>query len=491
MTLGANSAPEKTIGDRTVALGAMASSAANVIKAVLQLLLLPVMARLLGPDEFGLYALAMPTVTLVALLADGGLGASLAREDESVTLVWSTAFWALLLLGLVLAVGTSMLGVLLGYLSQQPRLPGMIALLSLSLVFLTMSVVPSARLARRRNLQVGAGSDMASTLIGSAIAVILALHGAGAWSLVAQYVAIYAVRAIIINAAAFHLPRAEFSLSALRPHLATGGILVASRIFEYSGRMSENFLMGRIFGTASLGNYTFANQISKFSADTVGNVVWAAIYVQALTTEKAKIVILHRRLCRLLGVMLFPAMVLTAAAAPELISVTLGPKWEGLSFLLRLFLPLYAINAICGQTGPVLLAYGRFDIAFWCMVGLSCGRVLAVALGFWIGFAGAIYCIVVVTLLFNAAMLIFPADATGCRPLPILIDQIRPVLSSLAAAGGYLAIIDLFPMSVIWLGTSLGAGFVVYALCMFLADRKGLNEDWAGIRQVMSSRAAR
>lgn len=483
MTLEANSAPAS---DRRVAVGAMASSAANVIKAALQVLLLPVMARLLGPEEFGLYALAMPTVTLVALLADGGLGASLARENESSSLVWSTAFWALLLLGLLLAISTSMFGVLLGYLSHQPRLAGLIALLSLSLIFLTMSVVPSARLARRRNLQVGAASDMASTLIGSAVAVVLAFHGAGAWSLAAQYVAIYAVRAIILNAAAFHFPRLEFSLRVLRPHLATGGILVASRIFEYSGRISENFLIGRIFGTATLGSYTFANQISKFSADTVGNVVWAAIYVQALTSEKAKIVVLHRRLCRLLGVLLFPATFLAAAAAPELISFTLGPKWEGLSFLLRLFFPLYAVNAICGQTGPVLLAYGRFDIAFWCMVGLSCGRALAVALGAWIGFSAAIYCVVAVTLLFNAAMLIFPADATGCRPLPILIDQIRPVLSSLVAAGSYLALIDLIPLSLLSLSTCLGIAFLAYALCMFVTDRKGLNEDWAGIRQVLS-----
>jgi hypothetical protein len=94
---------------------------------------------------------------------------------------------------------------------------------------------------------------------------------------------------------------------------------------------------------------------------------WAAIYVQALTTEKAKIVVVHRGLCRLLGLLL--PMLLATAAAPELISVTLGPKWEELSFLLRLFFPLYVFNAICGQTEPVLLAFGPFDIAFWCIVG--------------------------------------------------------------------------------------------------------------------------
>ena len=272
---------EDSAGGRKVAIGAIASGAVNIIKVAIQLLLLPVMARLLGPDEFGLYALALPTVSLVGLLADGGLGATLAREQESSSLIWSSAFWALLLMGTTLAIGSSIFGSLLGYLAQQPRLPGMIALLSLSLVFLTLSVVPGARLTRRKNLAIGAGADLASTVIGAIIAVTMAWYGAGAWSLAVQYVATYAIRAALLNLAAFHFPSAEFSFSALRPHLVSGGIMIATRMSEYAGRITENFLLDRIFGTALLGNYTFANQVSKFATDSAANVVWAALYVQA------------------------------------------------------------------------------------------------------------------------------------------------------------------------------------------------------------------
>jgi len=67
---------------------------------------------------------------------------------------------------------------------------------------------------------------------------------------------------------------------------------------------------------------------------------------------------------------------LLATAAARIDQRHIGAKWEGVSFLLRLFFPLYVFNEICRQTEPVLLAYGPFDIAFWCIVGLSCGRVL-------------------------------------------------------------------------------------------------------------------
>jgi PST family polysaccharide transporter len=419
-----------------VAIGAMATGGANLIKVALQLLL-PIMARLLGPNEFGLYALALPTVSLVSLLADGGLGATLAREQESSSLVWSSAFWALLLMGATLALGSAIFGKLLGYLADQPRLPGMIALLSLSLIFLTLSAVPAARLTRRKKLGIGAGADLAANLIGAMIAVTMAWNGMGAWSLAAQYVVVYAVRAALLNLVAFSIPALQFSFAALRPHLISGGILIASRICEYTGRAAENFATDRLFGTNLLGSYNFANQVSKFATDATSNVVWAALYVQALTEDKSKIVILHRQLCRLLGVLLFPATFLAAAAAPELVSFLLGPKWPDLSFMLRVFLPLYALAAISVQTGPILLAYGRFDIQFWCMLGLSVGRVIAIGLGFWLGLSGAVYAVAIVTFLFCVAMLVVPAEVTGCRPGPVLLGLVRPAISSVLAAGAF------------------------------------------------------
>jgi O-antigen/teichoic acid export membrane protein len=488
LALEADSIPNVAGGNRRLALGAVASGAVSFAKVALQLLLLPVMARLLGPTEFGLYALALPTVSLVALLADGGLGNTLAREQESATLVWSSAFWALLLMGIMLALGTTGFGFAMSHFSHQPRLAGMIALLSTSLVFLTLSVVPGARLVRRKHLGTTAGIDLVSTIMGAIVAVAMAWFGAGAWSLAAQYVATFASRAILLNMAAFHFPEFRFSYEALHSHLVSGGVMVASRTCEYSGRVTETFLTDHIFGTTLLGNFTFANQIGKFVTDAAANVVWSALYVQALSGDRDSIIMLHRRLCRLLGLALFPTMFLAAMAAPELVSLFLGPKWEGLSFLLRVFFPLYSFTVICCQTAPILLAYGRFDIFFWCMAGLSTGRVVAIILGLWIGFAGAIYAIAFATLVFCAAMLIFPVKATGCRPLPMLFGLVRPAIASLVAVLAYALIINMYGHSIFAMFIGLAAGFLSFGFTIVAIDHKDLKEDLTAVRKTLSRR---
>ena len=71
---------------RRLALNAIAGGGANFIKIGIQLVMLPLMAHLLGPSEFGLYALALPTISFFMIFrprrARGLVGARIARRDD-------------------------------------------------------------------------------------------------------------------------------------------------------------------------------------------------------------------------------------------------------------------------------------------------------------------------------------------------------------------------------------------------------------------------
>jgi PST family polysaccharide transporter len=475
-------------GGRKLAFGAMALGGVNLFKVALQLLLLPVMAHLLGPEEFGVYALVLPTISFVTLLADGGLGATLAREPESSSLVWSSAFWILLFTGCLLAIGASVFGEILGHLVRQPRVPPMIATLSISLIFLVLAVPAGARLSRRKNLGASAAAELSANVVGAAVAVTLAFNGAGAWSLVFQYVSAYAVRSIVVNAFAFTLPKFEFDLAAVRPHMLSGGLLVGTRLSEYAGRLVENVLVDRVFGTALLGSYTFANQVSKFAGESIGNVTWTTLYVQALTGERRGIAQLHQQLCRLVAAILFPSTLLAAAAAPQLINLLLGPKWVHLALLLQVLLPVSALTMVANQVGAILLAYGRFEIQFWCSTGQSLARVLVVCAGPWLGLTGTVFGLAIIAIIYFLTLLISSETPTGCRPLLVLRGLIGPAISSSLAGGACYASLRALPNGAGWMLASMAFGFGIYAASMLIFDREGLKEDWQAIRTLMSKR---
>jgi PST family polysaccharide transporter len=477
---------------RKIAFGASALGFVSIAKMLLQMAALPVMARLLGPTEFGLYAIAIPIVAFVGTLSDGGLGVSLVKEPESSS-IWSTAFWALLGIGIVLAACLTGAGFALGVLLHQPRLPGIMAALSVTIVLMTITVPPVARLDRQGRIAVGAGSDLLGNILGTCFGIFLAFHGAGAWSLVGQYVTIYVMRALVCNCAAFKMPKMEFHPAALISHLATGGFVVGVRISDFAGRMLENIGLSHVLGTAAVGLYAFSNQIPRFISETFSNPLWLSLYIRALREEKAEIVALHRQFSRLLGMILFPVTALFLVTAPALIPMFLGPKWVSAAPLLQILLPAYVLNVIGSQNGAVLLACNRYDIQLYCTIGASIGKVLAVCLAPWIGLIGVAYGVAGVNAIYAIVMIFGSAAITGCEALPVLRGLAGPLAASLfagtigrAAVGP--ALLNYGSGNIGDLVLCLTIGTVAYIAAIVLLDRKHLASDLTLLKNVLRPR---
>src|SRR5437879_118077 len=105
---------------RQIIRGTALISSMNVLRLLVQLFSVPVIARFLTPEEYGLAAMAMPIILFVMMLADAGLGASLVRTGKADQRVWHTCFWLSSILGLVLASGIALLSPVAGMLLNEP-----------------------------------------------------------------------------------------------------------------------------------------------------------------------------------------------------------------------------------------------------------------------------------------------------------------------------------------------------------------------------------
>ena len=471
-------------GGRRLAVNVLAGGLANILKIGLNLVMLPLMAHLLGPPEFGLYALALPTIAFCMILADGGLGASLAREPLESRLVWSSGFWLVLAVGVGLALTVVVWGVALAEVTHEPRVSGLMNLLSLSLVMISLSALPNARLTREARLTVFAVVDISSTAVGAAAGVILALEGFGAKSLAAQYVVNYTLRAVLLNAAAFVPPRFEFQFSALKTHLSMGSALLGVRMSDFLGRIVENVLYGRTFGAAGLGVYTFANQAPRFITEAAAGPIWAALYAFALREPSDRLAAMHVNLVRLLASLVFPAAALLSATAPQLLVLILGPSWAQAGNLLKLLVPFYALGVLSGQSGAVLLARNKGWLWFWCSLLLTIGRVAAVALGRWTGQTGVALGVDAALAVNMLAMFAAAGHVNGTRRL--IVASAPPAAAALVGgAAAFLALGDgdvgLPALVLSWI-----LGGLVYVAALALFGMRTLRADLATARAMLA-----
>ena len=471
---------------RRLAFGALAQGVANLFKVGLQIVMLPLMARLLGPDEFGLFALAMPTITFVMMLADGGLGSSLAREPESNVEVWSSAFWALLGAAIVLGIGVMIWSVLLAQLVHQPRLLPIMAALVVCLFLYVITVPSMALLVRQARLSVGAISDILCSVVGAICAIALAVSGAGVWSMVAQSLVVFTIRAIILIAGAPLLPKFTFSMFELRSHLTIGGSIMGIKLVDTGDRAIENALIGRSFGAGFLGSFSLAAQIPRFVCDSLINPLWLTLYVQALRSDDGERFETYEKFARSSALILFPTATLGAAQATALINLFLGPSWLAVSPLFQLILLTYAFSS-AGLLGSALLyAKGRPSIQLRITSEATAIRIASVILAPWIGMWA-------VWIGLSAANIYacWRGVSATCRSVdrpPMML--IRPLLipGACAIAAGLVcwAATKLVQSNFIAVFLEVIVSFSLYLLMLILLDRQRLLSDLADLVKLIS-----
>lgn len=425
------------MNQRKLAFGAMISIASNITKSLLLFLLLPVLAKLVGPTEYGLYSMVLPAVMFVTVIADGGLGMSLAREKDDTSPVWSSAYILLTGLAAVLASFLVLYAWVLSGSLQDNRLVFVTAILSASLFFTALSVVPAARLVRKSDVQMLALIDFASFFVGSALALILAILKYGVWSLVAQQVGGAFCRALLMNLRAPPLIRIVFSLSDLKPHLALGGAVGFSRLADFGGRMIEMVILSGSHGGSLNGLFGFGNQVGKFATETIINPIWSIMYIMGLHTTDEGIHRLYFRLTRVITILLLPVAALVFMSAADLIRLTMGPEWGGAAQLIIILTPSLAIGGIASVGSSLMYSHGLAKEPLALNLELVVLRILAVFSLPLFGWEFMIFALAAGYIAYAGHSFWVVQRKYGWNMGELLIWAFRPMAASIAAAFVY------------------------------------------------------
>src|SRR4051794_14875545 len=193
----------------------------------IQLALFAILARLLGPEAYGVAAIAM--MTLIAgdgLVLNAGWAEALVQRRELTRAHADAVFWIVMGAACALALLGSLLAGPVAVLFGEPRVAELIPWLSLSLPLQGLLVVPAALL--RRDLRFAPHAVRATLAItcAGAVGVIMALSGYGVWSLVGYQLTQPMAEAVVLWRACPWRPGPRLSTAAARQMLGyTSGVM--------------------------------------------------------------------------------------------------------------------------------------------------------------------------------------------------------------------------------------------------------------------------
>lgn len=466
-----------TSGIRWAGLSQVTRQAALVVGLIL-------LSRFVSPSDFGLMAMALVVTGLVVVVRDLGLAPAIVRAPTLSNELSTTAFWMNATTGLLLAVCLVALAPLIAGLFNEPALTAILAVMAVPVLIGSLSTVQQARLERALRFRELAVVEIGSQVTGLAIALGVAVAGAGVWSLVAQSLVTTCTFTLSLWLVARWRPGFRIDLAIAREAWAYSRGFVVFTLLNFLARNADNAIVGAIAGSTALGYYSVAYRIMMLplltAAAVVNRVQFPLIAADITTTLGAWHV--FRSALVVVSVTAMPISVVISATADRLVLVLLGPEWMPVAPILRWLAIAGALQVVAAVMGPIYLAAGQTSLlARWGIVSTAVVLVAFVVGVAW-GAEG-----VAVAYAIASGLLVYPALALampmlGRRPIDALrivapIGGIAIVAGVAAVAVG--AILDGRTADIVILAAQLGTAAVVFLGLMALARARDLAESLA------------
>ncbi len=345
-----------------LASGAAWSTAGKAIQLGLSLLALAVIARVVGPQVYGIFALGWLVVGLFEVVVSSAPTDTLIQRRTISAGHLDATFWGALVMGLLIAGGIWAGADLADHWLEGGALlaailPARAAVLPLQ----ALAVAPTAILLRDSRFKAVAGAETLASIVSNLAGVALALAGTGIWSLVGMEL----VRVLVLCVALFAITRWRpgFAMrpSHLRDLLAFNASTWGSWGLGYLSSQLPRFVLATSLGAQAVGFYALAQRLF----DQVKNIVMIPAYqvVQAGVARAQHDADAARLLTegtlRVTGVVACPLFLGIAALAPVLVPAVFGEAWNDAVPVVQIIMLLGVLASMSVVQAAVIRGMGK------------------------------------------------------------------------------------------------------------------------------------
>ena len=331
------------------------------IGVVIQLGVTAVTARLLDPAAFGLVAMANVLMRFGGYFAQMGVGRALIQRPEIGDDEVRAAFTSSTILGLIVGAVVILAAPLAAaFFKSEDVVP---VTRWLALTFLASGLGATAQALLRRNLRFRASGfvEVAAYALGYGVPTLgLAFAGFGVWSLVAGAIGQSIVASGLAYLLTRHPVRPTFKFAAHRLLLGFGTKVSIISLLEFVGSTLDSAVIGRFGSAAQLGVYNRAFMLASLPTYHAHSGIAKVLFpvLAGGQADRAEFRAALRKITTIAIKILLPVGVGMSLAAPELVSLILGPKWTAATPLLAVLAVASTVNLLATFPGIALESIG-------------------------------------------------------------------------------------------------------------------------------------
>jgi lipopolysaccharide exporter len=469
--LSAHSTSTMALGS-AVKRGAMWTAGSTVLLRLGNIALMAFVARIVSPNEVGIFTLAVTVHTVIVSLAELGTASAIARSDldfeRIAPTVAAVSIFTSMLMAVPLFIFADDIAALLGSAQAGPSM----RIMALGVALIGPLAVPGALLLRDFRQNVLFWASAIAFVPGSATLVLLALQGFGpesfAWSRIVGQVVIGAV--ILTATGRPVLPRLDLRI--LKPVLAFGLPLAGANLLSQVLLNADYLFIGRMLSATELGVYFLAFSVAMWPTAVIGSMLNGLVLPAISTVRRdggdvAGAVTVGLRTVALVA---FPLAAFLCSFSRPIVETVYGAAWRPAAPVLSILAVYGAVSVVGLFLANVIIAAGRttvlLSVQICALAALLPGLPAGINLG---GIEGAAVAhVLVIVTVTSPVYVIALRRSTGVKVSALLTALAPPALTStltgLIAWAATLGLSDPFQKIAV-------AGVIGLCLYMFLNRR--------------------
>ena len=413
--------------------GLSSQSIVTIVLGIVEVVSFSLMSRLLTKEDFGIFAVVSAVVTIFSSISEAGLGASLVQRKSLNKSFVDNVFSLSMIMGVALMLLLILSSGLISSLILGNEIRLALILMSISLPVHSLSSVNLSLLQRDYKFITIGVIRVTSVVVSTVIAVILAIHSYGYYSIIAKAVSAPCILYLLSLIYARRKYSFQLNKEYIKEIVNFSGWFMASRLLRNLSKQLDKLLMPRLIDVETLGAYSRPKDFIEQFSGKINGIFDTALFpvLSSIQDDNAR---LKSSLSKSLYFLnLFSTFLALAFIFNSrlIIRVFFGSEWIN---LVPLFIIL-SIAIVFNVDGRLADCYfrslGRTKQQFFFRVGEVASKIVGVVIGAYFGVIGIAIGVVLSESILRVGKLLYISSTIGVKVKVIftwLFSSWRPML---------------------------------------------------------------
>ncbi|WP_439405733.1 lipopolysaccharide biosynthesis protein [Bradyrhizobium sp. DASA03076] len=350
-----------------------------------QLISTAILARMLTPDDYGIIALATAAVGFINILSDFQVSGAIIKSQSLTRAHLDTAFTISLIRGLITGILLVLSSGLVAHLLGDERLKDVLCIMAIPSLLACLNNPLLSVYSKRLDFARESRRQIVSIVIGAAAGITAAFMLRNYWAIVLGSIA---SSTSMLFLSYYNIPwRPRLDLSKTKEIVSFGVWLILIGALDYLNGRVDYLLIGRRFGSETLGAYHIGQQITVMTTGDCVAPLSRALFpaFSLMSSDVERLRKAYREAQSVILAMALPIGFGMSAVARDAVYLFVGPQWEISVNVVVCIAPLIALQTMLAGIETVALSMDRGRDLFVRAAVFFIFRVSVLVAGFHLG----------------------------------------------------------------------------------------------------------